>query len=312
MKKTPTPAVCLFILAASGFMACKPKTQDPEPLSRETAAPAPDKVPVSDSLLASLTTYYKTLGAASAAEVGSRSANSRFAGHEVVRYILDSQKLHIVPNGSGYRVLATGHLDAQRNGESLGLGTTFYNELELDAHFRVLAQRPAPASPELQELAAGLSAALSSPGLSGLVSFIEPGQGMIFLNRAGAFDEITLIRKPGDLLAVNPWLTEKYANMACTLSEGGLPAFECEAGYAAQGCYAAPYTYNRLSQIMRTLQEMEIRTYPQSLHDLAAQYESQISHAWLHTDKGGLLLLARLNGSWRVLIWDEAIFDCSA
>ncbi|MEL6650787.1 MAG: hypothetical protein AAFQ87_08300 [Bacteroidota bacterium] len=148
--------------------------------------------------------------------------------------------------------------------------------------------------------------------LEALSETVHPDLGAYFLYRNGAFPATERIEQPAD---INSILSNQFALMEIRtdFSQGAIPDFDCEKGFARRGCFLEEVTgeFTELSATLEYANQAQKRSDASQTQQVK-QIEQLVSWQVVETNTGICFYLGQDNDRWYVLMIDIAQYNCSA
>ncbi|MDB4285979.1 hypothetical protein N9933_01595 [bacterium] len=252
-----------------------------------------------------------------------RNGYSRIQDRKIT---IDLASIDISSVGSNFEVDFQGHGSTLLSGETERKEEDFHNLFVFDQNYKII-QYGAFESPEgltsksntstlageaLSEVNKIISSELKKSNLAEADKCIHPGTGVIYLTKSGAFDAIYVCKTLADIPQYSPWMKESLKEIRCKIQLETVPKFDCE-DFSKAGCFLdKTNNYNRISSVINSLQENELINLTDQQITQAKILEKQVQVQLVITEQGLALYFGKIDGEWRLLVIDGAVFDCSA
>ncbi|MDX1907629.1 MAG: hypothetical protein SF053_11390 [Bacteroidia bacterium] len=258
-----------------------------------------------------------------------QSLRTGFAAVENRAITLDTSTLRITPVPEGVAVDFEGSASFLRTPDRSAVQQSFRNRVVLDAEFKIVSyesvdmQLPATATrglgqdaalSEALQIAAILLPEFKSGKFTQTPTYLHPEKGFFFIARPGVAPVPYQCTTVEDMLSYLPVLRQGLKSLGTVPLAGTLPAFSCEDGFAANGCFigTVPIPAPWLSDMMRTLSTYGMGEYEDNSLDAARDLERYMTVQIIDTAQPVAFYLGNIQGRWYLLAVDLGTYDCSA
>jgi len=169
---------------------------------------------------------------------------------------------------------------------------------------------------------ADLVTALTSLTLLGMIdATFHEDHAVWVIDRPGAIDAVHRVESLTELQQVmNPlgWgpISEQAGTCQEPFHQDGLPPVNCESddGITPEGCYlvANAGDYQRVSQLMEALNDLQFTSYSEAEIAMARYDESMVLRITLSSAHAVVLAFRRAHGEWILTVVDLSRYSCSA